>query len=234
MARAVLPGVPHHITQRGSRRSDVFLDEVDRHNYLHIFRESCRQFGLRIWAYCLMTNHVHFVAVPEREDSLWRTFQRTHGMFASRFNIKYGFSGHLWQARPFSCALDETHLWAAIRYVELNPVRARIVVCAEDYPWSSASAHCGLEMNPWLDSDWLPANRIANWRQWLMEGNGSELDQRIRDRTFTGRPCGDDPFVRRVEEAIGRPLMPKKPGPKTGKHDGDADRVLWTRDRIDT
>src|SRR5258708_7446303 len=102
-ARAVMVGMPHHITQRGSRRFDVFRDNSDRLEYIELFRESCRRFLLRIWAYCLMSNHVHYIAVPEREDSIAKTFHRAHGAYAKRFNVKYGSVGHLWQERPFSC-----------------------------------------------------------------------------------------------------------------------------------
>ena len=109
MARVVLPGVPLHVTQRGIRRFDTFRDESDRHIYIKLLAESCRRFHLRISAYCLMSNHVHLVAIPERNDSLWRTLHRCHGVYATRFNSKYGLTGHLWQARPFSCALDEEH-----------------------------------------------------------------------------------------------------------------------------
>lgn len=100
MARVVLPGMPHHVTQRGSRRWNVFQDDADRRSYVDIFRDSAERFRLRIHAYCLMTNHVHFVVIPESAEAIWRTFQRSQGMYAAKFNIKYGLCGHLWQARP--------------------------------------------------------------------------------------------------------------------------------------
>src|SRR6266566_3168322 len=214
MARVVLPEVPLHITQRGVRRFNVFRDEADCRSYIKLLRESCRRFGLRICAYCLMSNHVHFVAIPQYKDSLWRTFHRCHGNYAARFNMKYAFSGHLWQARPFSCVLDEQHFWAAIRYVERNPVRAEMVGCAEDYPWSSAAAHCGLVEDTLLDPEWTCPDSIQNWGEWLKIGNEPKIDQRLRDRTFTGRPCGDERFAREAERLLGRHLVPQKPGPK--------------------
>src|SRR5205085_8821132 len=113
--------------------------------YLHLFTENSRRFSLCVLAYCLMTNHVHFVVVPEKKDSIWKTFHRSHSIYAMRFNAKYGLCGHLWQGRAYSCVLDEAHLWAAVRYVELNPVRAGMVRFAEDYPWSSAAAHCRMD-----------------------------------------------------------------------------------------
>src|SRR5262249_9305657 len=87
--RVVLPGVPLHITQRGIRRFDVFRDQADRKHYLRLLRGSCQRFGLRICAYCLMTNHVHVVAIPEHEDSVSRPFHRCHGAYATQFNLKY-------------------------------------------------------------------------------------------------------------------------------------------------
>ena len=230
MARVVMPGVPLHITQRGIRRFDVVRDEADRHSYIKLLGESCRRFHLRICAYCLMSNHVHLVAIPERPDSMWRTLHRCHGLYATGFNMKYGFSGHLWQARPFSCALDEEHFWTAIRYVECNPVRARMVTHAEDYPWSSAAAHCGVGENPLLDRVWISPDQIQNWKQWLAAGNESGVEQRIRDRTFTGRPCGDENFVRQTEQALGRRLVPQKPGPKSKASSATAEPAIWTSD----
>ena len=135
-ARLVVPGMPHHITQRGTRRFNVFHDEADRLDYLSLFAENCHEFRLAIVAYCLMTNHVHYIAIPERTDSIARVFHRVHGTYSKRFNIKHGFVGHLWQERPFSCVLDEDHFWNAIRYVEQNPVRAGMVRNAIDYRWS--------------------------------------------------------------------------------------------------
>jgi putative transposase len=214
IARVVLPGVPLHIIQRGIRQFDVFRDDADRKVYLKLLAESCGTFALRISAYCLMTNHVHFVAIPERPDSVWRTFHRCHGTYASRFNKKYGLAGHLWQARPFSSALDEAHFWCAIRYVERNPLRARMVEQAEHYVWSSAGAHCGQGEDPLLHPEWRHIAEIQNWTQWISLDNASGIDDRIRERTFTGRPCGDDSFVRRTEQLLDRQLTRKKPGPK--------------------
>jgi putative transposase len=213
MARVVCPGVPHHITQRGVRRFDVFLDEADHQRYLELLRQYAPQFGLGITGYCVMTNHVHVVGIPDREDSIAKVFRDCHGIYAAEFNKKYGKTGHVWQARPFSCVLDEAHSLAAIRYVERNPVRARMVARAEDYPWSSARTHCGIAIDPLVRNSG-GESLIADWSAWLAEGNDNVQEQQIRARTFTGRPCGDDEFVRTIEATVGRPLAPKKPGPK--------------------
>ena len=147
-ARVVVPGIAHHITQRGVRRLPVFVDDHDRTLYSKILLRSCLRYALRIRAYCWMTNHIHEIAVPQRADSLANVFRHAHSIYALHFNRKYRFSGHLWQDRFYSCALDEPHMWAAIRYVELNPVRAGLTSKAADYPWSSALPHCRRKEDP--------------------------------------------------------------------------------------
>jgi putative transposase len=161
-----------------------------------------------------MTNHVHFIALPEREDSICRTFHRTNGMYSSKFNKKNGFVGHLWQERPFSCVLSEGHLWKAIRYVETNPVRAGLVTLAEHYPWSSAPAHCNGTVDPLLDPDWSPLEVIPNWSEWLKLSDDDDFASLIRKRTLTGQPCGDKDFVDEMERTTGRSLSPGKRGRK--------------------
>ena len=148
--RIVLPGVPHHITQRGVRQSNIFVDTADRLLYSELLLEACEKHHLSIHSFTWMTNHVHIVAVPQCEDSLEKVFRRTHAQYAQRFNKKYELRGYLWQDRFFSCPMDEGHYWAAIRYVERNPIRAGMVRRAEDYRWSSARVHCGLGTNKLL------------------------------------------------------------------------------------
>ena len=231
MARVVLPGSPHHITQRGIRRFDIFRDDDDRNLYLDLFVESARRFGLEICAYCLMSNHVHFVAIPERQDSLWRCFHRCHGIYAVKFNLKYGLTGHLFQGRPFSCVLDNRHFWSAVRYVERNPVRARITYRAEDYRWSSAAAHCGMTQDRLLHPNWTEITEISNFKEWLRDDDDENELFRIRGSTFTGRPCGDDDFIRNIETSVGRTLAAQKRGPKAAAllRSGSG---LWTKDEI--
>ena len=226
-----MPDVPHHITQRGIRRSNVFLDESDRQTYLKLFVENSRRFRLRVLAYCLMTNHVHFVAVPGQKSSIWKTFHRCHSIYAPIFNKKYGFSGHLWQGRPFSCVLDEAHQWAAIRYVELNPVRAGLVGCAEDYRWSSAKAHCSLHDDPLVDLEWPPSGRISDWSGWLRDGEENVTVNLIRESTFTGQPCGGSDFIKLIGGCLQRDLGRKKPGPKR-KHHEESQAPTWAPDEI--
>ena len=164
-------------------------------------------------AYCLMTNHVHFVSVPARADSLARVFKPVDLRYAQHINWTQGISGRLWQGRFFSCPLDDEHLWAAIRYVERNPVRARLVRKAEDYPWSSAQAHCGMRDDPVLGP--LPERRppeTSTWTTWLAARDDEKMLSRLRLCTRTGRPAGSKQFLARLESKLGRRLQPKPVG----------------------
>jgi putative transposase len=143
-ARAVAVGCAHHITQRGIDRQRVFFTDADRRTYLDLLGAYARQARLRVLAYCLMDNHIHLLAVPDEPASLAVALRRAHGRYALYLNARRRRTGHLWQNRFYSCALDERHLWIALRYVERNPVRASLVTRAEKYEWSSAAAHLGL------------------------------------------------------------------------------------------
>ena len=147
LARTVCPNVSHHITQRGNRREDVFFTDQDRRAYLGWLKEYAEQYKVDILAYCLMTNHIHLVAAPTTEAGLQQMLRPLHMRYAQRVNRARGWRGHVWQGRFFSSALDEAYLWAAIRYVERNPVRAKMVRRAENYLWSSARGHCGLNQD---------------------------------------------------------------------------------------
>lgn len=118
LARTVFAGLPHHITQRGNRRENVSFTEEDREVYLEWLGEYCQRHEVGILAYCLMTNHIHLVAVPSREDSLQRAPKPLHMRYAQHINRKRQWSGHLWQGRFFSSPLDEAYLWFCVRYVE--------------------------------------------------------------------------------------------------------------------
>jgi len=202
LARPVFSGVPHHITQRGNRRENVFFSDADREAYLEWLAEYCAKHGLEVLAYCLMTNHIHAVTVPKTEESLERVFRPLHTRYAQRINRLKKWKGHLWQGRFFSSALDEAYLWAAIRYVERNPVRARMVRRAENYRWSSAAAHCGggadavLTKNP----EWMRQFKsIGDWSKWLAEGDRPEQLEVLRRHVERGLPCGAEGFIRKLE-----------------------------------
>jgi putative transposase len=229
-ARVVVPGIPYHVTHRGNHRRDVFLEPLDRELYLADLAVWAHDCGLRVWGYCLMTNHVHLLAVPDRPDALARAVGRVHQRHARRVHARHGWTGHLWANRFFSTPLDTPHLWAAIRYVELNPVRAGLVGRAEQWPWSSAGVHAAGEPGSPLLDPTRPfgasrpdprSGRPMDWTDWLALGEDGEATDRLRRATLTGRPCGDEAFVERLESALGRELKPKKRGrpPKVTKED---------------
>ncbi|MBI3940740.1 MAG: transposase [Acidobacteria bacterium] len=212
VARIIVPGFPHHVTQRGNRRLNVFLDDQDRAIFLRLLEKTSEHHLLKNLSYCLMDNHFHLVSVPQDPESLSVTMQKVLGPYATYFNQKYGLGGRLWQGRFYTCVLDDSRFWAAVRYVERNPVRAGIVQKAEDYPWSSAPAHCGLKQDPLLAP--FPVNRdlIPDWSVWLFEKQSESESKSISHSTRTGRPLGSDPFVEKLESMLGRPLRPRKGG----------------------
>ena len=216
VGRVVIAGFPHHITQRGNRRADVFLSDADRQAYLGFVGKYAERHGLAVWAYCLMSNHVHLIAVPMREEYLGQALRDAHTVYAMRFNTGTGTTGHVWQGRFYSCPLDETHLWAAVRYVERNPVRAGLVARAEQYPWSSARAHCGLAKDTLLSGEFPPPGVVDDWAAWLTHEDDAAAVDRIRQQTNTGRPCGSVAFVERLEGLVGRLLRPGRRGRKAG------------------
>jgi putative transposase len=206
IARAVAVDYPHHVTQRGNYQDPVFDDDDDFRQYLYWLKEYSRKYGLKIWAYCLMTNHVHFVCVPKEESSLAKTFNALHMRYSQYLNARRGKKGHLWQGRFFSSILDERHLFAAIRYVENNPVRAGVAEEAEQYRWSSAGGHININSDEVLSHDCHLEDEIKDWGGYLREKEDKELIESIRKNSMTGRPCGDDGFIGAMEEIVGRRL----------------------------
>lgn len=213
-ARIVVPGLPHHITQRGNNRQDVFFTDDDHSFYLETLKERSDGFGLRVIGYCLMTNHIHLVAVPDAETSLAKAVGGTHLRYARYVNRLHGRSGHLWQNRFFSCPLEERHYRAAMRYVERNPVRARMVRLAWRYPWSSAAAHCeGRDPTGLLDmKTWRAWTRPGRWREFLRGAGDKDFIESIRKQTFNGRPLGSDRFIAKIEAKLNRRLRPRPRG----------------------
>jgi putative transposase len=213
MARAVAPGVPHQVTQRGNRRQKVFFEEGDYAAYKELLAEGCKAAGVAVWAYCLMPNHVHLILVPGDADGLRAALAEAHRRYTRLINNRKGWSGHLWQGRFASFAMDEEHLLACAAYVEQNPVRARLVARARDWRWSSARAHLkgrddGLvRVKPLL-------GRVDSWPALLSERLTAQGLEPIRSGERTGRPLGSPSFVRQLEKRLGRKLARQKPGPK--------------------
>jgi putative transposase len=212
MARVVIPGVAHHVTQRGNRRADVFTCDADRQRYLGLLAAYADKHGLAIQAYCLMTNHVHLVVVPAEAVSLSRTLKPVHMRYAQHVNWTQDLTGRLWEGRFFSCPMDEAHLWVAVRYVERNPVRARLVRKAECYPWSSAAGHCGRRTDVLLSDPCGLTGRIGDWSAWLREPEDEAMVETVCRSTRTGRPAGSASFIDHLEQLAGRILRPKKAG----------------------
>jgi putative transposase len=217
VARIVIPGCPHHVTQRGNHRQRVFFTDSERDRYLALLRKYFEQFRVDTVGYDLMSNHVHHVLIPAAPDSLAKGLGHLHNDFARWQHVQRDLTGHLWQNRFFSCPLDEDHLWQALRYIELNPVRAGLVREPWDWPWSSAQAHVtGVDETGLLNMGlWRARFDGETWKSFLKEEmkEGGNLE-RIRTATRTGRPLGNHAFIERLETLTGRPLRPKKRGPK--------------------
>jgi len=208
-ARSVVEGVPYHVTQRGNRRQDIFFCDEDRRIYLSWLADYCDRYKLEVLSYCLMTNHDHVVTVPHSSDSLAKTFHILHTRYSRMINERFSWCGHLFQGRYFSTALDDAHLYAAVRYVERNPVRVGMVERAEDYPWSSAAFHLGLRKNdPLIRSKTIWGGAVEGWQSELELPEDEGMLEMIRKRTVTGVPCGDEGFIQRLSEILGRPLIP--------------------------
>jgi putative transposase len=229
--RVVMVDVPHHVTQRGNARQVILSDDADRIAYLELLRQYSGLHRLSLLGYCLMSNHVHLIVVPRTAEALAQTLKQAHGRYASYWNARQSSSGHVWQGRFYSCPLDESHLWRALRYVELNPVRAAMVTTAEQWRWSSAAVHCGTTVAPdtLLEmARWRKRWTAAEWRDHLAEGESSADVTALRRYTHTGRPLGSAEFVAALERSTSRPLVPRKPGrPKKPLRDSEPDGFVF-------
>ena len=211
-ARLVAEGLPHHIVQRGNRKQNVFLSTEDKISYLKFLYEQKLKYRLKIWAYCLMDNHVHLIVVPEKRSDLAKAIGETHKNYTRMINFREGWRGYLWEGRFKSFLLDERYLYAAIRYIERNPVRAKIVRKAHDYPWSSARIRVNRLKSDLLDNFFL-CDEIKNWADFLEQEKNEDLAL-FRRHGATGKPLGDPRFIKGIGQQLGVDLEPKKPGPK--------------------
>jgi putative transposase len=213
LARVVIPGVPHLLTQRGNRRQPVFFNDADYRTYLDLMREWCDRCRVKVWAWCLMPDHVHLIVVPASEDGLRLGIGEAHRRYTRMVNLREGWRGHLWQGRFASYPMDEAHLLAATRHVERNPVRAKLARCAWQYPWSSARAHVEGRDDALMTARPTP-KRVGDWKEFLRTPEEAAMQERLRQHERTGRPLGSDRFVARLERIAGRTLRKLKPGPK--------------------
>ena len=214
IARIVVPGLPHHVTQRGVRRMQTFFNDDDYRLYRSLVAEYCAKAETAVWAYCLMPNHVHLIVVPSSQAGLARGLGEVHRRYTRAVNLRKGWRGYLWQGRFASFVMDESHLIAAACYVELNPVRAGLVKRPRDWSWSSARAHLAgnddeiVDVAPLLDV-------VPDWAGLLAGGLTDDEAARLRKSERTGRPLGDETFIRDLETRTGRRLVRRKPGPKS-------------------
>lgn len=213
VARLVVPGYPHHVTQRGGRGQQTFFRDSDYEMYKKLVIAAKATAGVEIWAYCLMPNHVHLIVVPKFSASLGQLFRTVHAEYARRINKREGWQGHLWQERFHSFVMDESHLLAAARYVELNPVRAKLCNSAQEWKWSSARAHLnGKDDGLVLVTPLM--NRVSDWSRFLCGRVADETLNELRQHSVNGLPLGDSEFVGKLEVRAGRSLRRRKPGPK--------------------
>ena len=215
LARVVVPDCPHHITQRGNRRQKTFFRESDYRTYLDLLVEWCGKHEVRIWAYCLMPNHVHLIVVPPTAEALCPAIGEAHRRYTRMVNFREGWRGHLWQGRFASFPMDGGHLLAAARYVERNPVKARLVGSAAAWPWSSAAAHVTGKPDGVAETAWLSeriAGWVCTWAEHLRKRDERDFAAEMRRHEATGRPLGGESFVEKLESMLGRLLLPGKPG----------------------
>lgn len=216
LARLVVPGVPHHVTQRGNRRQPVFFSDDDYRLYARLLAAWCAEAGTAVWAWCLMPNHVHLILVPSHEDGLRAALGETHRRYTRHINGREDWSGHLWQSRFASYPMDEAHLLACARYVELNPVRAGLAERAEQWHWSSARAHLGLFEDGLTDTAPL-LDRVNDWAALLDTGLEEAERDAIRRRERSGHALGGTPFLDALTATLGRSVTPRPRG-RPAKH----------------
>jgi putative transposase len=220
LARVVVPGVPHHVTQRGNRREPVFFSEDDYRLYRRLIAAAARRAGAEVWAYCLMPNHVHLIVVPRDADGLRATVAEAHRRYTGAINARFGWTGHLFQGRFGAVAMDEEHLLAAARYVALNPVAAGLVRRAEDWPWSSARAHLAARDDDLAIVAPLLA-RIPDFAGLLAAPADAAATIRLERAATIGRPLGSPAWIAALEARLGRILAPRRPGPKPRRSPAD-------------
>ena len=217
LARVVVPDVPHHVTQRGNGRQQTFFSDDDYARYRDLLREHCAAYAVGIWAWVLMPNHVHLILTPADSDGLRAALSKVHRAYAGHVHGREKRTGHFWQGRFGAVAMDEAHLWAAVPYVVLNPVRARLVAQASDWRWSSVHAHLDPARGDGITDPAPVAARLGDFAALIAAGEGAERSQRLRRAETIGRPLGNPAFLAQIEAMTGRTLRPGKPGPRKGE-----------------
>jgi putative transposase len=212
IARIVVPGLPHHVTQRGNRRERIFFEDEDYALYRDLLASACRKADVAVWAYCLMPNHVHLILVPADATGLARALSEAHRRYVGYINARARQTGHLFQGRFGSVAMDEEHLLLAARYVSRNPVRARLVKRPQDWAWSSVRAHLK-GADDGLVTVRALLDRVGRFAELLETPSEAEL-VRLRAAETIGRPIGSAAFLKRLSRKLGRSLEPGRRGRK--------------------
>jgi putative transposase len=214
LARMIIPGVPHHVTQRGNRREPIFFEPGDERVYLDLMAAQLRRHRVECWAYCLMPNHVHFILTPSDDIGLARAVGEAHRRYTAFIGARGRWNGHLFQGRFASVAMDEDHLMAAFRYVALNPAEAGLVSRAQDWPWSSTTAHIAradtayVTVAPGLE-------RISDFAAFIEAAPTSDSQwTQLLKAELIGRPVGAKAWIQQLEAAHGKTFLPQKRGPK--------------------
>ena len=221
LARVIVPGFAHHVTQRGNRREPIFFEDGDQDIYCDLLAEHTRKHGVAVWAYCLMPNHVHLILCPQNETGLARAIGAAHRRYTHFINARGRWTGHLFQSRFGSVVMDEPHLIACVRYVSLNPVRAKLVQRAQDWPWSSVRAHLAGSDDGIVDIEPV-LRRIPDLIGLLAHDAADEARFiAIRNAEGIGRPLGNAQFVAGLERILGRPLARRAPGRKRNGREGE-------------
>ena len=207
--RIVIPNTPHHITQRGVRSMNIFFKHEDYEYYKELLFTQCKLHDLKIISYCLMTNHVHIIAIPRNKDSLSKAIGETHRLYTRKINFEQKVKGHLFQERFYSTPLDEEHFLYALRYVEQNPVKAFMVKYPWDYEYSSAKYRLNLVKEDKLLSNYESIDNIVNYKEFLQETTQTKF---IEEKTRTGKPCGNEDFYDKIKLLTGIDYKNKKAG----------------------
>jgi putative transposase len=224
----VIAGVPHHVVLRAKRGKALFFDDQDRRRYLDLLTGYAVAHRVQVWAWCLMPDHVHLVAVPKKRRSLMAALMPLQSHYSAYLRRTRKNRGTVWGGRFASCPMDARHAWEAVRFVERNPLRAGLVLRPDRYLWSSAAGHAGRCEDPLLSGHLESRGKAGDWAKWLIAGEDAALVQTIRACTRTGRPAGGETFITRLEKLTRRCLRAKKvgrPRKEKGKAKGKAKKV---------
>jgi len=215
-ARVVFPGNPHHITQRGTNKADVFIDAQDKRYFQYFLNEWTEKCDIEIWAYCIMTNHFHALLTPHDDESLGRCLHGIQFEYAQYFNARYARCGRLWQNRYFSNPVDAgEHTWSVVSYIENNPVLAGLVQNAVEWEWSSARTTLLGKPNSVQLHKWLDERERKRFSQLIQN---EDRTKKIKLAVSTGKPYGSPAFVEKVERLLHRTLKMGITGrPRGGK-----------------